>query len=167
MAVLNGIGAVLILLMTVLICADILARNLFGQPVAGVAELVSLAIVAVVFLQLGQAVRADALTRAELLTNLLKRSAPRAEALLQAIHALLGALVFAALVYGVCLKLIDAWRADEHVGVYGLFVAPVWPVYAVVTLGSLAAAWQFCLHLAAHLARFLQPAKRAPGGRLS
>ena len=39
MAMLNGIGAVLILLMTVLICADILARNLFGQPVAGVAEL--------------------------------------------------------------------------------------------------------------------------------
>ena len=161
MAVLNGIGAVLILLMTALICADILARNLFGQPVAGVAELVSLAIVAVVFLQLGQAVRADALTRAELLTAMLKKSAPRVESLLQALYALTAALLFAALVYGVCLKLIDAWRSDEHVGVYGLFVAPVWPVYATVALGSLAAAMQFCIHLAVHLARFMDPAGRA------
>lgn len=167
MAVLNGFGAILILLMTALICADILARNLFGQPVAGVAELVSLAIMAVVFLQLGQAVRADALTRAELLTARLKKSAPRVESLLQALYALTAALLFAALVYGVCLKFIDAWRSDEHVGVYGLFVAPVWPVYATVALGSLAAAMQFCIHLAVHLARFMDPAGRRPGGRPS
>lgn len=153
MAGLNGFGSVLILLMAALICADILSRAILGQPVAGVAELISLSIVAVVFLQLGQAVRANAHARTELVTGYLSRKAPRLEALLQALYALIAAFVFAVFVYGVWSKLIDAWGSDEHVGVYGLFVAPVWPVYAVVVLGSFAAASQFILQMIGHLGR--------------
>lgn len=160
MAVLNGFGSVLILLMAALICADVISRALLGKPVAGVAELISLSIVAVVFLQIGQAVRAGALARTELATSYLSRRAPRIEALLQAFYALVAALVFAVLVYGVWFKLVDAWASNEHAGVYGIFVAPVWPVYAVVVLGSFAAASQFLLQMTDHLRRFLRGGNR-------
>lgn len=155
MAVLNGLGSILILAMAVLICADIVSRSFFDKPVAGVAELIRLSIVAVVFLQVGQAVRANALARTELLTNRLRNRSPRVEAFLQALYALIGALFFTVLVYGVWFKLVDAWTSDEHSGVYGLFVAPVWPVYAVIVLGSFAAGIQFLIHMVGHLSRAL------------
>ena len=153
MAGLSGIGSVLILAMVALICADIISRSFLGKPIAGVAEMISLSIVAVVFLQVGQTVRAGALARTELLTNGLRKTSPRAEALLQAIYALIGALFFAVLVYGVAFKLRDAWTAGEHAGVYGLFVVPVWPVYAVIVLGSFAAGIQFLILMVGYLSR--------------
>lgn len=152
---LNGVGAVLILAMAVLICSDIIGRSFFGQPVAGVAEMIRLAIVAVVFLQVGQAVRANALARTELLTSALKKRAPRAEALLQAFYSFIGALFFAVIVFGIWFRLVDAWTSDEHAGVYGLFVVPVWPVYATIVLGSFAAGIQFLVHMIGHLSRAL------------
>ena len=153
MAGLNGVGAILILAMAILICADIISRSFFGKPVAGVAEMIGLSIVAVVFLQMGQAVRANALARTELLTDTLKQRAPRAEALLQAVYSFIGAVFFAVLVYGIWFKLVDAWTSDEHTGVYGLFVAPVWPVYATIVLGSFAAGVQFLAHMIGHFSR--------------
>ena len=161
MAVLNGIGSILILIMTVLICADIFSRSFLGRPVAGVAEMISLSIVAVVFFQIGHAVRTNALARTELVSGFLKRRSPRFEALLQSFYALVAVLVFAILAYGIWSKLIDAWISDEHVGVYGLFVAPVWPVFVVIVVGSAAAALQFCIHLCGHFMRFLTPTLRS------
>lgn len=146
MALLNGVGSLLILAMTVLICADILGRAVFGVPVAGVAELVSLSIVAVVFLQLGQAVRSHSLAQTGIVLDSLSVRAPRLGALLQCFYGLVAVLVFAALFYGVWFKLQDAWTSNEHVGVYGLFVAPIWPVYAVILVGSAAAIVQFGVH---------------------
>lgn len=153
---LNGVGAVLILAMAMLICADIIGRSFLGKPIAGVAEMIRLSIVAVVFLQIGQAVRANALARTELLANTLKTRSPRVEASLQAVYSLIGALFFAVLVYGVWFKLVDAWTSDEHAGVYGLFVAPVWPVYATIALGSCAAGIQFLAHMIGHLSRAIK-----------
>ena len=158
MAVLNGIGSLLILAMTALICADIVSRAVFAVPVAGVAELVSLSIVAVVFLQLGQAVRSHSLAQTGIVLNALRRRVPRLEALLQCLYCLAAALVFAALFYGVWFKLQDAWTSNEHVGVYGLFVAPVWPVYTVILIGSAAAAIQFALHASRYAGRAMSAA---------
>ena len=153
MALLNGVGSLLILAMTVLICADILGRAVFGVPVAGVAELVSLSIVAVVFLQLGQAVRSHSLAQTGIVLDSLRRRAPRFGALLQCLYCLVAVLVFAALFYGVWFKLQDAWTSNEHVGVYGLFVAPIWPVYAVILVGSAAAVVQFGAHAFCYASR--------------
>lgn len=141
----NGLGSLLIVGITLLICADIVGRSLFDKPVAGVAEMVSLTIVAVVFLQLGHAVRSDGLERTSVMLDIIARRSPRAGEILNAVYYLIAALVFLALLYGSWDKLLDAWNADEHVGVYGLFVAPVWPMRLVVVIGSAAAALQFLL----------------------
>jgi len=144
-SILNGAGSLLIVGITLLICADILGRSLFGVPVAGVAEIVSLSIVAIVFLQLGHAIRSGALARTDIFLSAIRRRSRPCAALLDAVFCLMAAILFAVLLYGSWERLIDAWSSSEHVGVYGLFVVPVWPVRAVVVLGSAVAALQFGL----------------------
>ena len=61
----NIVGSCLIVGLVALIIADVLGRNLFGTPVAGVPEIVSLSIVAIVFLQAPQALLAGRLTRSD------------------------------------------------------------------------------------------------------
>ena len=69
---LNVIGSVLILLLMILVGVDVAGRNLAGAPVAGVPELVTLSIVAIVFLQIPQALRAGRLTRSDALMGWLE-----------------------------------------------------------------------------------------------
>lgn len=147
----NGLGSVLIIAITAVICADIVSRGLLGKPVAGVAEMVSLAIVAVVFLQLGQAVRSNALARTDIFLSAIRRRSPGAAHAIECFYCAVGVLLFSALAYGSWGKLTDAWSSNEHVGVYGLFVAPVWPVAALVVVGSGTAALQFLVHAVGHL----------------
>lgn len=151
-AAMNGLGSVLIIAITLIICADIVGRGFFGTPVAGVAEMVSLAIVAVVFLQLGQAVRSNALARTDIVLTAIGRRWPGAARVIEGAYCAIAALLFSALVYGSWGKLLDTWSSNEHVGVYGLFVAPVWPVSALVVAGSATAALQFMIQAVGHWA---------------
>jgi hypothetical protein len=52
---LNATGVVWVFALTFLICADIIARTVFDAPIAGVTEIVSLSLVATVFLMVGYA----------------------------------------------------------------------------------------------------------------
>ena len=61
-----------------LICADIVARTMFDNPIAGVTEMVSMSLVATVFMQLPHAVRSGRLTRTEFLIDYLESSSPAA-----------------------------------------------------------------------------------------
>ena len=142
-AAMNGLGSALIIVITLMICADIIGRGFFGTPVAGVAEMVSLTIVAIVFLQLGQAVRTNTLARTNIVLNAVQRRSPRLAELINGLYDLAAATLFLVLLYGSWGKLVDTWTSNEHVGTYGLFVAPVWPVSVVVVIGSATAALQF------------------------
>ena len=73
LVIMNVVGSLLIVVITLLICSDIIGRSFFNTPVAGVAEVVSLAIVAIVFLQLGQAVYANALTRTDIFLSAIRK----------------------------------------------------------------------------------------------
>ena len=58
----------------VIINVDVLSRYLFNAPIQGVAEIVELSIVGIVFLQISDAVRAGRLTRSDgLYMQILKR----------------------------------------------------------------------------------------------
>lgn len=144
-SIMNGIGSLMIIAITLLICSDIIGRTFFGRPVPGVAEIVSLSILAIVFLQLGHAIQADALARTEIFQSMISGKYPRASAFLKATFYFVAALLFAALLYGSWAKLVDAWVTSEHIGVYGISAIPVWPVRVVVVLGSAVVTLQFAL----------------------
>lgn len=154
---LNMLGTVLIVVIMVLVNADVIGRGLFGHPVSGVPEMVSMSIVAIVFLQVAQAFRMGRLTRSEALLGLVQSRAPR---LRQALEILF-ALAAAALVWEIfraSLPLFEqAWTRNTFEGTIGDFTAPIWPVKLVILIGCAALIVQLLLFALAALLRMIRP----------
>ena len=70
---LNIAGTLLIVAVMLLVNADVIGRGAFDAPVSGVPEMVSMSIVAIVFLQIAQTFRTGRLTRTELLLGGLQK----------------------------------------------------------------------------------------------
>ena len=73
---LNGIGSVWIFVLMLVINTDAFSRTLFTAPIYGVNEIIELSIVAIVFLQLGDALRNRRLTRSDGFFNLALERVP-------------------------------------------------------------------------------------------
>ena len=68
-SVLNIAGTLLIVGVMILVNSDVIGRGMFNAPISGVPEIVSMSIVAIVFLQVAQAFRKGRLTRSEAFIN--------------------------------------------------------------------------------------------------
>lgn len=146
---LNGAGSLLIFAVMALMCTDVLSRNLVNQPIEGVAELVAISIVAVVFLQLASTLRHGRVSRADLFIDGFVRRRPCAGHLLCAVFNLAGATMLTVVLYATLPTFILAWTEGEFIGVEGVFTAPIWPIKLIVLVGSAMTAVQYLL-LAAH-----------------
>ena len=152
--VMNALGTVWIMGLMLLINLDILGRSALNRPITGVAEIVSVSIVGIVFLQLAHTLRSGALTRSDLLLSLLQRHTPRLRLVLLALFHLVGAGLMALVVWRFWPQLATAWThpARHFVGNPGHFTLPLWPLYGLMLLGIAATAVQFaaqagaCLH---------------------
>ncbi|MCY6382669.1 TRAP transporter small permease subunit [Hoeflea prorocentri] len=142
---LNVLGTVLILALMVLINADVVGRGLFLSPVSGVPELVSMSIVAIVFLQVGQAFRMGRFTRTDALINGLQRRVPRVRALLEFVYCAAGFFIIAVLLQASYPLFIKAWDRNTFVGTVGDFIAPIWPVKLVILIGCTALMLQLAM----------------------
>lgn len=150
---LNSIGTVWIFILMIVIVTDVIGRTVFTKPLPGVPELVSLSIIGIVFLQIGQALRSGRITRVDTLLEYLDKRVPRLSALLQGTYSLLGLALFIAL-YWSCLPLFaQAWANDQYVGIEGYITYPVWPVRLFMLIGSVGAAIQYLLFAVEHFAR--------------
>jgi C4-dicarboxylate transporter DctM subunit len=138
--VLNAAGVVWVFALMFLIGADITARTVFDNPIAGVTEMVSLSLVACVFLQLAHAVLHRRLMHVEMFLTPLEGRAPAVARAWHALFALLGLALLAVLVLGSWPDLVSAWATDEFAGVEGIFTVPVWPIKLLIVVGSVVAA---------------------------
>lgn len=157
LAALSVLGAVLILAVLVLVNADSLGRTLFSKPILGVIEIVELSLVAIVFLQLGDTVRAGRLTRSDGVLAVVEATAPR---LAQALHAAFDALAAAFMAFiliGAVPRLAESWERGEFKGTAQVFTFPEWPVRLIVVVGAAAA-------LVAFLVRAWRALRRAARG---
>jgi tripartite ATP-independent transporter DctM subunit len=136
----SGAGVIWIFAITFLICADIVGRNLFDRPIAGVPEIVSLSLVACVFLQLAFAFNLDRLTRADFLLARVDVSAPRFARGWRALLAAFACLMMLLVAIGAWPDSVRALRTGEFAGVEGIFTIRVWPIKFLIVLGSLVAA---------------------------
>ncbi len=140
---LNALGSAWIFVLMLIIDADAIGRTFFNHPIEGVIEITQMSIVAIVFLQLSDALRTGKLTRSDGLFNLmLARRRPVGRAMGVAFEAL-GALFLGLLLYGSVPLLAEAWRRNYYIGEKGLFVFPTWPVKLVVVIGTLVMLIQF------------------------
>lgn len=160
-SVMNSIGTAWVFVLLVLVNADVGGRTLFNRPIRGVTEIVSLSIVACVFLQLAHTLKVGRMTRSEVFLNWIGARRGRVRYFLEGLYFLVGA-VLMGLLFNASLPLfIEAWQIDEYVGAQGDFTAPVWPVKLVILIGCLSAGIQF---LIAAAEKFRALAQHRSGG---
>ncbi|TYC52638.1 TRAP transporter small permease [Rhodobacterales bacterium] len=133
----------MILVLMMIICADILARNLMGASLPLVSELGALLLVMIVSLQLATTVRADRLARTEIFFTGFRAARPRAGAGLSGVFNLVGAAVVGGIAWSTVRILGKDWASGEYIGVTGIATFPTWPFRALILLGMTIAAIQF------------------------
>jgi tripartite ATP-independent transporter DctM subunit len=134
-----------------LICADIIGRTVFDKPIAGVTEMVSLSLVACVFLQLGYAVQRRRLMRVEILLGPLERRRPTLASDWQGLLAIAGSALFALIAVGAWPDFLRAWQTSEFAGVEGIFKIQVWPIKLLIVVGSGVAALELVRQMLLHV----------------
>lgn len=139
----NSIGTVWVFILLILLNLDIFGRFLFNRPIRGVPEIVSLSIVALVFMQIAHTLKVGRLTRSEAALNWLGRKLPRVKSFIDGLFHLFGAALFLIILKGSFPMFVKAWKIGEYVGAEGDFMAPVWPVKLIILIGCIAAASQF------------------------
>lgn len=154
---LNSVGSVLILMVMLLMCTDVLARNLFNSPIHGVAELVAISIVTIVFLQLASTLRHGRMSRADIFIDEYAARRPRNGNALLAVFNAAGAAMCTVVIWATLPVFQRAWEDNEYIGVEGVFTAPTWPVRLIVIIGTSAAAIQYVLLIVKHLKLTLEP----------
>ena len=142
-SILNSAGGALIFALIIMINIDVFSRFLFNHPIDGVAELVELSIVAIVFLQLSDAVRNGRLTRSDSLYNRLCERKPALGHLLGIFFELCGIAFFLTIVAGSIPRLVEAWERNYYAGNQGIFTVPVWPVRLILVVGGITVMFVF------------------------
>ena len=125
-------------MLMLIISADVLGRELLGKPIRGVTEIISLSIVAIVFLQLAHTLWVKRLTRNDALLRKLALTFPRAHSHLESTFHLVGSVLFGLLAWFSALTVNKALMVNEYVGAIGDFTLPTWPVRLIIVIGSIA-----------------------------
>lgn len=139
----NVVGSLLIVGLVLLIGADVLGRNLFAAPISGVPEMVKLSIVAIVFLQAPQALKAGRMTRSDALIDRINARFPKVGGSMETVFDLLAMLVIGAISYATYPIFIKSWVRNDFVGAAGDFTAPTWPVKLMILIGAALLLLQF------------------------
>jgi TRAP-type C4-dicarboxylate transport system permease small subunit len=142
---LNAVGSVVIATVMLLMCTDVLLRNLLNRPVEGVAELVATSIIVIVFLQLPATLRHGRMSRADLFIDPFVVRRPVAGKRLRAVFSLAGTFACGVIAYATWPLFTRAWSNSEFWGIEGVFTFPTWPMRGVVVLGAGLAAVQYLL----------------------
>lgn len=142
---LSVLGTGLIMIVMLVMDADVIGRAVWNRPLAGVAEIVTMSIAAIVFLQLPAALAAGRFVRSDVLLESLRPRHPAAVAWIQGLWNALGALTFALLCHAAAPLVWKDWMRGEVYGSPGVFTFPRWPVGVIVLLGCAATAVQFAI----------------------
>jgi TRAP-type mannitol/chloroaromatic compound transport system permease small subunit len=157
---LNAGGSVLIAAVMLLMCTDVLMRNLLNKPIDGVAEMVAASIVIIVFLQLPSTLRHGRMSRADLFIDPFVQRRPVAGMRLRALYSAVGIFACALIAYASWPPLLRSWNNSEFLGIEGVFTFPTWPIRAVVVLGATLAAVQYALLVLEDLRQAARQAER-------
>ena len=118
-----------------LINADVIGRGMFDTPMPATAEIVSAAIVSIVFLQLPLATVSGRNIRSDMFINRIEGRRPRAAIVLDAFHHVIGTLMLAIMLYFVAPHLGTAIGRGETIGLYGVLLLPSWPFVLLIVVG--------------------------------
>jgi C4-dicarboxylate transporter, DctM subunit len=158
---LSAFSSAWIFVIMVVICADILMRNLFNAPISGVVEFIALSVPAIVFLQMPNAVSERRLVRAELIIVPLETSRPRVAAVFNLVYALIGLFVFWKILVWAWPDFLKAYQSGEYAGMQGAYTIPVWPFKLTLIVGSFFALIQLIKLSASNVITMVKPQAQA------
>jgi TRAP-type C4-dicarboxylate transport system permease small subunit len=128
--VLNIVGTVLILTMAVAVNADVIGRDAFNHPIAGVLEFIGLSIVAVVFLQMANTLREDRHVSNDVFIRMIAATYPRLASALHSAFHVIGALLMLMIVIYVWPIMAESYREGFYAGTANVIEIPIWPFQA-------------------------------------
>lgn len=134
LAIAGGAGTLGIM---ALINLDVVGRSFFDSPVPATAEIVSAAIVAVVFLQLPNATAAGRNVRSDMFLGRLRARSPVTADWVDSFHHLIGTLMLGILMFYMGPEIIHSIEGNETVGLYGIWTMPRWPFVSCVLAGCI------------------------------
>jgi C4-dicarboxylate transporter DctM subunit len=140
---LNAIGTLWIVVLMAMICADVIARSFFNQPLPQIPEIVGYSIVAIVFLQLPNTLHLKKLTQADAFIDKLMIRRPTAGSIYNAVYMLCGIGVFSLIALGLIPDAIEAYQYEEYFGQLGELIIYVWPFKAIIAVCSVITALEF------------------------
>jgi TRAP-type mannitol/chloroaromatic compound transport system permease small subunit len=149
---LGRLGTLWILLVMLLVNADVAGRYFLNRPIPGVPELVALSIVGIVYLQLPHTLRLERFIRSDVFILPLIEKRPRLGFLVQAVTHAVGAAMCGLIFWYALPSFVEAWEDGDYVGAAGVFTAPKWPIYLIVTVCTALTALQFLRHTVRDLA---------------
>lgn len=141
----NVAGTLTVLALVVILNVDVVARGFFNAPLKGTYEIVQLAVVFIVFLQLADVVRVDRLTRSDGFLNLLHSRRPGLTSGLRRIINAISAIFMGLIAYIMFPEFLKMWGTQDFFGIPGVFTVPWWPVKLVIASGSALACLIFVL----------------------
>lgn len=145
------LGTAMIGVLMIIICADIVARNVMGGSLPLVSEGGALLLVVLVALQLAATVRAGRLAGTDVLLDPLTAAYPRAGALLCALFDLVGAVMLGTIAWATVHILEKDLASAEFIGITGMATLPTWPFRVLILLGFAVAAVEFVVRVVAGL----------------
>lgn len=128
----NLAASIAVVALMALIATDVIGRAAFSAPLVGVPEIVKLSIVAIVWLQFAFTLRTHRHLRSNLIFGLLPRGGRRT---IYFLNCLLGIAVFALIARFGFDNAVETFQSGIFEGEHPMRI-PVWPVWAVVTLGA-------------------------------
>jgi TRAP-type C4-dicarboxylate transport system permease small subunit len=155
---LNIVGTVLILAMAVAVNADIIGRNGFNRPIAGVLEFIGLSIVAVVFLQMANTLREDRHVSNDVFIRMIAAAKPRLAAALYAAFNVVGAALMLMIVIYVWPIVRENYEGGYYAGTAHVIEIPIWPFMAIIVLGAATTMIQFLINSWRNLMLVFRPA---------
>ena len=119
----------------VIVNIDVIGRELFLVPVAGVPMMVSMSIVAIVFLQTPQTFKEGRLTQNSAILDSIGKKSPVTKLSIE--------IIFSAAAFYLILQIFlatvplfkKAWVRNTYEGTIGDFTAPIWPIKLIILLG--------------------------------
>jgi TRAP-type C4-dicarboxylate transport system permease small subunit len=140
------LGMWVLFLMALLVVADIISRELAGESLPGVTEIVYLGIVAVVFLSFAYTEEMGAHIKIEILPE---RLSPKGQTVTEVVTWIIGAGLMGLLAWLAGLEAAESWRVREYIP--SAVRVPIYPVKFAVCIGFGLLGLQFVVQLAKKL----------------
>ena len=131
----NVAGTFLIIFVMVIVNIDVIGRELFLVPVAGVPMMVSMSIVAIVFLQTPQTFKEGRLTQNSAILDSIGKKSPVTKLSIEIIFSAAAFYLILQIFLATVSLFKKAWVRNTYEGTIGDFTAPIWPIKLIILLG--------------------------------